>query len=151
MTIAENRRARFDYEIGQTFEAGLVLTGSEVKALRAGRASIAEAYVGIDGSEAWLVNSHVDLMPGTKMGVMDGHEPRRRRKLLLRSREIAAIGSEIGRGGMTAVPLSLFFNERGTVKLSLALGRGRKAQDKRAAIKEREWKRDKARLMASRG
>ena len=148
MSIAENRRAFFEYEIGERYEAGLVLLGTEVKSMRDGRVSIAESYISIKDGEAWLVNAHVDLLQGNKMGNIGGHQPRRQRKLLLRSREIANISARTSRSGMTAVPLSLYFNIRGVAKLAFALGQGRKTRDKRAAIKEREWKRDKARLMS---
>ena len=147
MSIAENRRARFDYELGQAFEAGLMLTGSEVKALRAGRANIAEAYVGTDGGELWLVNAQIEVLPGTRMGPLGGHEPKRRRKLLVRRAELDRIDAEVRRAGMSAVPLALYWNERGLAKLRFSLAKGKKTHDKRASIKERDWSREKARLL----
>ena len=151
MSIAENRKARFNYAVEDTFEAGLVLTGSEVKALRAGRANIAEAYVGAEGGELWLVNAHVDLLLGTKMGTLGGHEPRRKRKLLMRKREIVKIAGEVQKGGMTAVPLSLYFNGRGLAKLRIGLAKGKKLHDKRETQKQRDWQRQKSRLLRDHG
>jgi SsrA-binding protein len=147
-TVAENRRARFDYAIEDTFEAGLALQGTEVKALRAGEASIAESYAEVKGGEVWLVNSNI---PEYSHGNRQNHEPRRPRKLLLHGREINRLFGAVERKGMTLVPLSIYFNGQGRAKVELALAKGKQAHDKRQAIKERDWKRDKARLMRERG
>ncbi|QSB43691.1 SsrA-binding protein SmpB [Tsuneonella flava] len=147
-TVAENRRARFDYFIEDTFEAGLMLTGTEVKSLRAGEATIAESYAEIRGGEVWLVNANV---PEFSHGNRFNHEPKRPRKLLLHEREIAKMTGAVERKGMTLVPLSIYFNSKGRAKVELALARGKQAQDKRQTIKERDWKRDKARLLRDRG
>lgn len=147
-TIAENRRARFDYFIEDTFEAGLMLTGTEVKSLRAGEATIAESYAEIRGGEVWLVNANV---PEFSHGNRFNHEPKRPRKLLLHEREIAKMTGAVERKGMTLVPLSIYFNSKGRAKVELALAKGKQAQDKRQTIKERDWKRDKARLLRDRG
>ena len=143
-TVAENRRARFDYHIDDVFEAGIALTGTEVKSLRFGEGSIAESYAEIRGGEAWLVNSNV---PEFSHGNRFNHEPKRPRKLLLKEREIARLQGAVERKGMTLVPLSIYFNGRGRAKVELALAKGKNDADKRHSIKEREWKRDKARLM----
>ena len=148
LVVAQNRKARNDYLIGEVFEAGIMLTGSEVKSLRAGQASIVEGYAAEDGGELWLVNSHIPEYGPARQG---GHEPKRRRKLLLKRREIAKLIGAVKRDGMTLVPLSVYFNERGRAKLELALARGKRKVDKRASIKDRDWKRDKARLMRARG
>ena len=147
-TVAENRRARFDYFIEDTFEAGLMLTGTEVKSLRAGEATIAESYAEIRGGEVWLVNANV---PEFSHGNRFNHEPKRPRKLLLHEREIAKMTGAVERKGMTLVPLSIYFNSKGRAKVELALAKGKQAQDKRQTIKERDWKRDKARLLRDRG
>ena len=147
-TIAENRRARFDYHIEDTFEAGLALQGTEVKALRAGEASIAESYAEVKGSQVWLVNANI---PEYSHGNRLNHEPRRPRKLLLHEREIEKLFGAVERKGMTLVPLSIYFNRTGRAKVELALAKGKQTHDKRASIKERDWKRDKARLMRDRG
>lgn len=147
-TVAMNRRARFEYHIEDTFEAGIMLTGTEVKSLRFGEGSIAEAYAEIRGGEAWLVNSNV---PEFSHGNRFNHEPKRPRKLLLHEREIAKLQGAVERKGMTLVPLSIYFNGRGRAKVELALARGKNAADKRHTIKERDWKRDQARIMRDRG
>jgi SsrA-binding protein len=147
-TVAENRRARFDYFIEDKFEAGLMLTGTEVKALRAGEATIAESYAEVRGGEVWLVNANV---PEFSHGNRNNHEPKRPRKLLLNEREIAKMTGAVERKGMTLVPLSIYFNRRGRAKVELALAKGKQAQDKRATMKDRDWKRDKARLLRDRG
>ena len=147
-TVAENRRARFDYAVEDKFEAGLMLQGTEVKALRAGEASIAESYAEIRDGEAWLVNANI---PEFSHGNRFNHEPRRARKLLLHEREIARLTGAVERKGMTLVPLSIYFNRRGRAKVELALAKGRQAQDKRDYIKDRDWKRDKARILRERG
>ena len=147
-TVAENRRARFDYAVEDKFEAGLMLQGTEVKALRAGEATIADAYAEVRGGEVWLVNANI---PEFSHGNRFNHEPKRPRKLLLHEREIAKLTGAVERKGMTLVPLSIYFNGRGRAKVELALAKGRQAQDKRDYIKDRDWQRDKARIMRERG
>ena len=146
--VAENRRARFDYFIEERFEAGIELKGTEVKALRTGEGSIAESYALVEGEEVWLINSHI---PEYSHGNRLNHEPRRRRKLLLRGREIDKLHGAITRQGLTLVPLSVYFNTRGRAKVELALARGKKAHDKRDTIKERDWKREQGRLLRQHG
>ena len=146
--VAENRRARFDYAIEQVFEAGIALQGTEVKSLRFGEGTIAESYAEVKGTEVWLINSNI---PEFSHGNRHNHEPRRPRKLLLNGREINKMHAGVMRQGMTLVPLSVYFNSRGRAKVELALAKGKKAHDKRESIKERDWKRDKARLMKDRG
>ncbi|MGN6497888.1 MAG: SsrA-binding protein SmpB [Tsuneonella sp.] len=146
--VAENRRARFDYAVEDKFEAGIALQGTEVKALRAGEASIAESYAEVRGGEVWLVNANV---PEFSHGNRFNHEPRRPRKLLLHAREVDRLTGAVERKGMTLVPLSIYFNGRGRAKVELALAKGRQAQDKREYIKDRDWQRDKARIMRERG
>ncbi|MFC3785240.1 SsrA-binding protein [Sphingopyxis italica] len=146
--VAENRRARFDYAIEQVFEAGIALQGTEVKSLRFGEGTIAESYAEVKGNEVWLINSNI---PEFSHGNRHNHEPRRPRKLLLNGREINKMHAGVMRQGMTLVPLSVYFNSRGRAKVELALAKGKKAHDKRESIKERDWKRDKARLMKDRG
>lgn len=146
--VAENRRARFDYFVEDRFEAGIQLVGTEVKALRQGEGSIAEAYTAVEGEEVWLINSHV---PEYSHGNRMNHEPRRRRKLLLKAREIARLQGAVTRQGLTLVPLSIYFNGRGKAKVELAVARGKKMHDKRETIKERDWKRDQARLLRQHG
>ncbi len=146
--IADNKRARFDYYVEDTYEAGLVLTGTEVKSLRLGRANIAESYASPENGEIWLINSYIpEYGPASRFN----HEPRRKRKLLLREREINKLFGAVDRDGRTVVPLKLFFNERGMVKLEVALAKGKKEHDKRDATKDREWKREQSRLMRDRG
>lgn len=146
--VAENRRARFDYQIEDTLEAGIQLLGTEVKSLRAGRANIAESYATPEKGELWLVNAHIpEYAPAGQFN----HEPRRRRKLLVRSRELKRLVGAVEREGRTIAPLRLYFNDRGVAKLEIALARGKKAHDKRAATKDREWKRNQARLLRDRG
>ena len=147
-TVAENRRARFDYHIEDKYEAGLALQGTEVKALRAGEASIAESYADVRDGEVWLINANI---PEYSHGNRQNHDPRRQRKLLLHAREINKLFGAVERKGMTLVPLSIYFNSTGRAKVELALAKGRQAQDKRAHIKDRDWQRDKARLMRERG
>lgn len=147
-TVAENRRARFDYAIEDVYEAGIALKGTEVKSLRFGEGSITESYADVSNDEVWLINSNI---PEFSHGNRFNHEPRRPRKLLLTAREIAKLHGAVAREGMTLVPLSVYFNGRGKAKVELALAKGRKAPDKREHIKEREWKRDQARLMRERG
>jgi SsrA-binding protein len=146
--VAQNRKARHDYFIGDTFEAGIVLTGTEVKSLRGGGVQITESYADPRGGELWLVNAHIPEYGG---GNRFNHEPRRPRKLLLHKREIEKMIGAVTRERMTIVPLELYFNERGRAKLQLGLAKGKTKGDKRETIKERDWKRDKARLMRDRG
>ena len=145
---ADNRRAKFDYFVEDTFEAGLALQGTEVKALRAGEASIKESYAEIRGGEVWLVNANI---PEYSHGNRVNHEPRRPRKLLLHAREIERLFGAVERKGMTLVPLSIFFNSTGRAKVELALAKGKQTHDKRQTVKDRDWQRDKARLMRERG
>jgi SsrA-binding protein len=146
--VAENRRARFDYFVEDRLEAGIQLVGTEVKALRQGEGSIAEAYAAVEGEEVWLINSHV---PEYSHGNRMNHQPRRPRKLLLKAREIAKLQGAVTRQGLTLVPLSIYFNGRGKAKVELAVARGKKMHDKRDTIKERDWKRDQARLLRQHG
>jgi SsrA-binding protein len=146
--VAENRRARFDFAIEQVFEAGIALQGTEVKSLRFGEGTIAESYAEVKGNEVWLINSNI---PEFSHGNRHNHEPKRPRKLLLSGREINKMYAGVARQGMTLVPLSVYFNSRGRAKVELALAKGKKAHDKRESIKERDWKRDKQRLMKERG
>jgi len=143
--IAENRRARFDYFLEQTFEAGLSLTGSEVKSLRNGRANIAESYAAVEGKEIMLINA--DIPTYAQAGPYFNHEPRRHRKLLLKRKQIDKLIGAVQREGRTIIPLKLFWNDRGLAKLEVALAKGKQAHDKREATAERDWQRDKARLM----
>jgi SsrA-binding protein len=146
--IAENRRARFDYFLESTFEAGLILTGTEVKALRLGRANIAESYAATEGDEIVLVNAHIpEYGPANRFN----HEPRRPRKLLLHRREIDKLLGAVRRDGRTLIPTKLYFNDKGFVKLELALAKGKKIHDKREASAERDWKRQQGRLMREKG
>jgi len=147
-TVAENRKARYSYEVIDTFEAGLVLTGTEVKSLREGHANIQESYASAEGGEIWLINSY---LPEYLQGNRFNHEPRRRRKLLLKKKEMAKLAQAVDREGMTMVPLKIYFNERGRAKLLLALARGKKLHDKRETEKQRDWAREKGRLLKERG
>ena len=146
--IAENRRARFDYFLEESFEAGLALTGTEVKSLRGGRANIAESYAAVEGRELMLVNA--DIPPYGQANRFN-HEPRRPRKLLMRRRQIDKLIGAVQREGRTLIPVKLYFNERGLAKLEVALAKGKKAHDKREASAERDWQRDKARLLREKG
>jgi SsrA-binding protein len=146
--VAENRRARFDYFVEDRMEAGIQLTGTEVKSLRQGEGSIAESYATVVGEEIWLINSHI---PEYSHGNRMNHEPRRPRKLLLRNREIAKLNGAVTRQGLTLVPLSIYFNGRGKAKVELALARGKKVHDKRETVKERDWKREQQRLLRRSG
>lgn len=146
--VAENRRARFDYAIDEVFEAGIALTGTEVKSLRFGEGSISDSYADVKSGQVWLVNSHV---PEFSHGNRFNHEPRRLRKLLLSAREIRKLHGGVAREGMTLVPLSIYFNSRGRAKVELALAKGKKAHDKRDSIKERDWKREQGRIMRDKG
>ena len=146
--VAENRRARYDYFIDETFEAGLMLTGTEVKSLRFGSGSIAESYAEVKNDEVWLINSNI---PEWSHGNRHNHEPKRPRKLLLNRREINKFYGAVNRKGMTIVPLSIYFNSKGRAKIELALAKGKKAPDKRATEKDRDWKRQQGRLMRDHG
>ncbi|RWO33658.1 MAG: SsrA-binding protein SmpB [Mesorhizobium sp.] len=147
-TVAENRKARFSYEVLDTIEAGLVLTGTEVKSLRQGQANIQDSYASVEGGEIWLINSY---LPEYLQANRFNHEPRRRRKLLLNKREMAKLSQSVDREGMTLVPLKIYFNEKGRAKLLLAVGRGKKLHDKRETEKQRDWSREKGRLLKERG
>lgn len=147
-TVAENRRARYDYFIDDTFEAGIALTGTEVKALRFGEGSIVESYAEVHDGQVWLVNANI---PEFSHGNRFNHEPKRPRKLLLHEREITKMHGAVARQGMTLVPLSVYFNSKGRAKVELALAKGKKDHDKRETIKARDWKREAARLMRDRG
>lgn len=146
--VAVNRRARFDYELEDTFEAGIQLLGTEVKSLRAGKANIAESYVSPEDGEIYLINADI---PPYDHGNRFNHAPRRRRKLLLKKKEINKIAGTVARDGRTVVPLRLYFNERGIAKLQIALAKGKKTVDKRETKKERDWQRQKSRLMKNFG
>lgn len=143
--VAQNRKARYNYFIEETFEAGLALTGTEVKSLRGGRSSIAESYVTEQGGEAWLVNADI---PEYASGNRFNHERKRPRKLLLHRKQINMLIGAIQREGRTVVPLQIYFNPRGRAKIEIALVTGKQAHDKRQAIKERDWKRQRARLLS---
>jgi SsrA-binding protein len=147
-TVAENRKARFAYEVVDTYEAGLALTGTEVKSLREGHANIQESYASVEGGEVWLINSY---LPEYLQGNRFNHEPRRRRKLLLNKKEMAKLAQAVDREGMTMVPLKIYFNDRGRAKLLLAVARGKKLHDKRETEKKRDWAREKGRLLKERG
>lgn len=147
--VADNRRARYNFELGDSYEAGIVLTGTEVKSLRTGKATIAESYASVDrAGEAWLYNANI---PEYLQANRFNHAPKRPRKLLLKTREIAKLAQGIEREGMTMVPLRLYFNEKGRAKLQIALARGKKLHDKRETEKQRDWNREKGRLMRQRG
>jgi SsrA-binding protein len=146
--VADNRKARFNYEIGEHFEAGVALTGSEVKSLRAGKATIAESYADARDGEIWLVNSNI---PEYLQAHRFNHAPKRPRKLLLHKRQIERLAGAVEREGMTIVPLKLYFNEKGRAKVEIALARGKKLHDKRETLKKRSWERDRARLMRQKG
>jgi SsrA-binding protein len=147
-TVAANRRARFEYFIDEVFEAGIALTGTEVKSLRFGEGSIAESYAEVKAEEVFLVNANI---PEFSHGNRFNHEPKRPRKLLLHEREINRLRAAVEREGMTLIPLSIYFNARGRAKVELALARGKKLHDKRETVKDRDWKREQGRLMRERG
>jgi SsrA-binding protein len=146
--VADNRKARYNYEILDTYEAGIMLMGTEVKALREGKANIADSYASDEGGEIWLINSY---LPEYLQANRFNHEPRRRRKLLLTAREIGRLRVGINREGMTLIPLKIYFNEQGRAKLELALAKGKKLHDKRQTEKERDWNRQKTRIMKDNG
>lgn len=147
--VAENRRARYEFAIGEVFEAGLVLTGTEVKSLRTGKATIAESYVAVSKKgEVQLINANI---PEYLQANRFNHEPKRPRTLLLKVREIAKLAQGVEREGMTVVPLKIYFNEKGRAKIEIALAKGKNVHDKREAEKKRDWNREKARVLRDRG
>ncbi|MBU1210433.1 MAG: SsrA-binding protein SmpB [Alphaproteobacteria bacterium] len=147
--VAENRKARYSFSIGDTFEAGIVLVGTEVKSLRTGQANIAESYASLEDGGLWLINAYIPEYKGA--GNFFQHEPRRKRRLLLHAREIHKIGIAKERQGMTIIPLQLYFNDRGLAKIKLALAAGKKLHDKREDAAKRDWNRQKARLLRDKG
>ena len=146
--VADNRKARFNYSIEDTFEAGVALTGSEVKSLRQGKASIAEAYAGARDGELWLYNSNITEY---KQAGRFNHAPKRARKLLLHKRQINKLIGAVEREGMTVVPLKLYFNDKGRAKVEIALAKGKKLHDKRETEKKRSWDRERGRLLRQKG
>jgi len=146
--VARNRKARHNYFIEDNLEAGIVLTGTEVKSLRSGRSSIEESYAADQEGELYLVNAYI---PEYEAGTRNQHEVRRPRKLLLHKREMKRLSNAVTREGMTVVPLSVYFNKRGIAKVDLGLAKGKRQHEKRASIKEREWKRDQGRLLRGKG
>lgn len=146
--VADNRKARFNYEILDTYEAGIALTGTEVKSLRQGKATIGEAYAGPSGEELFLFNAYI---PEYLQANRFNHETRRPRRLLLHKRQIDKLLGATQREGFTVIPLKIYFNDRGRAKVELGLGRGKKLHDKRETEKERTWNREKARLMRDKG
>jgi len=147
---AENRRARYNFAISENLDAGVMLKGSEIKSLRLGKASIQDAYAGFNRGEEglWLINAHI---PEYTQANRENHEPRRPRKLLMRKRELARLQSDLTRGGMTLVPLLIYFNDKGLAKVELGLAKGKKLHDKRETEKQRDWQREKGRLMRDKG
>lgn len=145
---AVNRRARFDYEIGQTFEAGIALTGTEVKSLRIGKSNISDAFAGEKNGELWLYNAYI---PEYLQANRFNHQPRRARKLLLHRREMSRLIAAVQREGMTVVPIKIYFNDRGRAKVEIALARGKKLHDKRETTRKRDWDREKQRLLRDKG
>jgi len=146
--VADNRKARYNFEIIDVLEAGIQLLGTEVKSLRSGKASLLESYASVEGDEIWLINCHI---PEYTQGNRNNHEPRRPRKLLMHRKEISRLIGAVQREGLTLIPLKLFFNARGMAKLDLALAKGKKMHDKRQTERDRSWERDKARLMREKG
>ncbi len=142
--IAENRQARYHYAIEDDLEAGIVLTGSEVKSLRTGQSNIAESYASVENGELWLINSYI---ASYKEAGVFGHEERRHRKLLVSKKELSRLWSAVGREGMTLVPLAMYFNDRGRVKIKLGIAKGKKVADKRETEAKRDWNRQKQRLL----
>jgi SsrA-binding protein len=146
--IADNRKARYAYAIGETLEAGIMLMGSEVKSLRSGKTTIGESYAHAKDGELWLVNSYIpEYLQANRMN----HEPKRARKLLVHKREAARLAAAINREGMTLIPLKLYFNAKGKAKIELGIAKGKKLHDKRETEKNRDWERDKARLLRDKG
>ena len=146
--VADNRKARFNYAIGEVLEAGIVLTGTEVKSLRGGKATIAESYADARGGEIWLINSNI---PEYLQASRFNHTPKRPRKLLLHQRQVNRLSGAVEKEGMTIVPLRLYFNEKGRAKIEIALGKGKKLHDKRETLKKRSWERERGRLMRVKG
>ena len=146
--MAENRKARFNYAIEDTIEAGIALTGTEVKSIRNGKSTIAESYADSKNGEIWLINATI---PEYLQGNRFNHEPKRPRKLLLHRRQINKLIGAVDREGMTLIPLKLYFNEKGRAKIEIALAKGKKLHDKRETEKKRDWSREKGRLMRARG
>ncbi|MGB3866795.1 MAG: SsrA-binding protein SmpB [Xanthobacteraceae bacterium] len=146
--VAENRKARFNYAIEDTVEAGISLTGTEVKSIRGGKATIAESYADSKDGEIWLINANI---PEYLQANRFNHEPRRPRKLLLHKKQINKLAGAVERSGMTLIPLKMYFNERGRAKLLLGLAKGKKLHDKRETEKKRDWSREKGRLLRARG
>jgi SsrA-binding protein len=146
--VAENRKARFNYEIGEIFEAGIALSGTEVKSLRGGKATIAESYADARAGEIWLINANI---PEYLQANRYNHLPKRPRKLLLHRRQINRLAGAVEREGMTLVPLKLYFNDKGRAKIEIALARGKKLHDKRETEKKRSWQREKGRLLRQKG
>ena len=146
--VADNRKARFNYEIGETFEAGVALTGSEVKSLRAGKATIAESYADARDGEIWLINSNI---PEYLQAGRFNHVPKRPRQLLLHKRQINKHIGAVERQGYTVVPLKMYFNAKGRAKVEIALARGKKLHDKRDTLKKRSWDRERGRLLRAKG
>jgi SsrA-binding protein len=146
--VADNRRARFNYEIGEVVEAGIALTGTEVKSLRQGKATIAESYADAREGEIWLINANI---PEYLQASRFNHAPKRVRKLLLHKRQIAKLANAVEREGMTLVPLRLYFNEKGRAKIEVALARGKKLHDKRETERKRSWDRERGRLLRAKG
>jgi SsrA-binding protein len=145
---ADNRKARYNYEIGQTFEAGIVLTGTEVKSLRQGRTNLSDSFAAEKGGEVWLYNVYI---PEYLQANRFQHETKRPRKLLMHKREIERVANAVQRDGMTVVPLKIYFNDRGRAKVEVALAKGKKLHDKRETEKKRDWGREKGRLMREKG
>ena len=146
--IADNRKARYAYAISDTLEAGIMLVGSEVKSLRSGKSTISESYAHAKDGELWLVNAYI---PEYTQASRFNHEPKRTRKLLVHKREAAKLAAAIQREGMTLIPLKMYFNAKGKAKLELGLAKGKKLHDKRETEKQRDWQRDKARLLRDKG
>jgi len=146
--VADNRKARFNYEIGEVIEAGVALMGSEVKALRQGKATIAESYADSRDGDLWLINANI---PEYFQAGRDNHEPKRPRRLLLHRRQIDKLSGAVDREGMTLIPLKLYFNEKGRAKLEIAVARGKKLHDKRETDRKRSWERERGRLLRARG
>jgi len=146
--VAENRKARFNYAIEDTMEAGIALTGTEVKSIRNGKTTIAESYADTKDGEIWLINANI---PEYLQANRFNHEPKRPRKLLLHRKQINKLMGAVDRDGMTLIPLKLYFNERGRAKLLLAVAKGKKLHDKRESEKKRDWGREKGRLLRARG
>jgi SsrA-binding protein len=146
--VAENRKARFNYEIGEVFEAGIALSGTEVKSLRGGKATIAESYADTREGELWLINANI---PEYLQANRYNHLPKRPRKLLLHKRQINRLAGAVEREGMTLVPLKLYFNDKGRAKIEIALARGKKLHDKRETEKKRSWQRERGRLLREKG